>query len=96
MYVDYRCDVCDYSTGCACAVAVTGLIAGAGPVAAGPVPGAEAGATETGAGYQYSNRQQRGDVLAGSALAPLVGEAPLSRIRNLVPYTANFVEYSHR
>jgi len=36
------------------------------------------------------------DVLAGSALIVLLGEAPLSRIKKRVPYTANLVEYSHR
>jgi len=81
---DYPWHTCDYSTGCACAVAVTGLIAGTGPVAV-PVTGVEAGATETGARYQYSPINVRNDLLAGSALAPLESEAPLSRIRNRVP-----------
>jgi hypothetical protein len=75
----------NYSTGCACAcaVAVTGLMAGTGPVA---VPGAEAeAATDTGAGDQYCSMTRPSNLLAGSTLAPLVGDAPLSRMRKRVP-----------
>ena len=58
-------------------------MAGTGPVA---VPGVEAGAaTDTGAKDQCHPITQSSDLLAGSTLAPLVGDAPLSRMRNRVP-----------
>ena len=58
-------------------------MAGTGPVA---VPGVEAGAaTDTGARDQYDTISEHIDLLAGSTLAPLVGDAPLSRMRNRVP-----------
>jgi hypothetical protein len=66
-------------------------MAGTGPVA---VPGVAA--TDTGAGDQYDFKGGYINLLAVSTLAPLVGDAPLSRMRKRVPYTANLVEYSHR
>ena len=56
---------------------------GSGPVA---VLGAEAeAATVTGAEDQYGSVGESINSLAGSTLAPLVGDAPLSRMRKRVP-----------